>query len=234
MIRSSRAGSLRRLGGLLVLGAALAVGAQWLTAPANLPIQQVQMHGEFRHVPPAELERAIATGMHGNFLTQDLRLLEQRLEQHPWVAQARIRRVWPRSLRVAIVEQSPMAYWAGGGLLNPQGMRFMPEPEPDLDLVRIAGEAGREPQLAALLRQVQKLLEPHGLRVTRLEESHDRTLAVTVQPPLRLMLGRTQPLARLARWLHYREAYVRSAAAKAAVIDLRYPNGFAVRRTTES
>ncbi len=234
MNRLSGVGSVCRLGGLLALGAVLAAGVHWLAEPENLPIRQVRMHGAFEHVPQAELERAIAAELRGNFLTQDLEALEQRLEQHPWVAQARVRRIWPHSLHVAIVEQMPMARWTGGGLLNVQGVRFMPDPDPDLGLVRIVGEAGREPKLAALLRQLQALLEPHGLRVAQLEESHDRTLAVTLQPPLRLVLGRTQPLARLARWLRYREAYMRAASTRAAVIDLRYPNGFAVRRATES
>ena len=234
MNRHSGMGSARRLIGLLALGVALAAGAHWLMEPANLPIRQVQMHGAFKYVPSEELQSAIQAELRGNFLTQDLQALERRLEQHPWVAQARVRRVWPHGLHVAIAEQVPMAHWAAGGLLNAQGVRFMPEPEPDLGLVQIVGEAGREPKLAALLQQLQALLGPHGLRVTRLEESHDRTLAVTVQPPLRLVLGRTQPLPRLVRWLRYRDAYMRAAPVRAAVIDLRYPNGFAVRRATES
>ena len=44
-----------------------------------------------------------------NMLTLQPKLIEERLEQHPWIEQATIRRIWPDSLVVSIKEYRPRA-----------------------------------------------------------------------------------------------------------------------------
>lgn len=235
----ARLGNMGRImqfaGGTAVL--ALGIGASlWLMEPANLPIRQVSLQGEFRYLDPIELQEVVAKELTGNMLTQDLGELERRLQQNARVRQARIHRDWPATLRIEISEQVPVARWAAGGLLTGQGEWFELQGEPKSFLPEIAGMPGREVALLRYADQIRSLLAPYGMYLTRLEETRFRSLHVTLHSGLRLTLGRIRPIERLARWLRYSEAYARVASAPApkTIIDLRYPNGFSTRSLTES
>ena len=234
MVRQPGVGMVARAAGVFA-AVAIGVGASvWLTEPTNLPIRQVHLHGMIQHQDPARLEEVIAEVLTGNMLTQDLEGLEQRLQQYPWVRQARIQRDWPATLRIEVIEQIPVARWEAGGLLSEKGERFTLQGEPEPDLVQVLGMPGRERALAGYLIRMNELLWPSGMRLARLEETEFRSLHLTMQSGLRLTLGRIRPLERLARWLRYYEAYARTAPTHPTIIDLRYPNGFAVRSPTES
>lgn len=236
MARRDGTGMIVRLGGA---AAALALGvgvSAWLADPAHLPIRQVSLYGEIRHLDPIELQEIVVEELAGNMLTQDLGELEQRLQRNVWVRQARIHRDWPATLRIEISEQVPVARWAAGGLLTGQGERFGQRGGPELSLPEVAGMPGREAALLRYVDQIRPLLAPHGISLARLEETKFRSLHVTLRSGLRLTLGRVRPIERLARWLRYYEAYARVAPAPApkTIIDLRYPNGFSARSLTES
>ena len=235
MARPSAIGLVMRLAGAVAMLALGIGGSLWLTNPANLPIRQVALHGTLQYLHPVQLQEIIAEALTGNMLTQDLDGLEQRLEQSAWVRQARIRRHWPGTLRIEVVEQIPVARWEAGGLLNERGERFaMRGQQPEPSLLRIAGMPGREAVLLGYAEQIRTLLAPYGLRLVRLEETRFRSLHLTTLSGMRLTLGRVRPFERLARWLRYYEAYARTAPAPNTTIDLRYPNGFAVGSVTES
>lgn len=234
MARPGGLGMIARLAGAaaaLVLGMGASV---WLTDPAHLPIRQVSLYGELRHLDPVELQGIVAEGLTGNMLTQDLGGLEQRLQQNTWVRQARIHRDWPATLRIEISEHVPVARWAAGGLVTGQGERFGRRGKAESSLPEIAGMPGREAALLRYVDQVRLLLAPHRLRLARLEETEFRSLHVTLRSGLRLTLGRVRPIERLARWLRYYEAYARVAPASKTLIDLRYPNGFSARSLAKS
>ncbi len=218
----------------IALAVAVGVGATvWLRMPENLPIRHVSLHGDLRHSKAEALEHIIAQTIDGNLVTQDLGLLEQRLTEYPWISRCRVRRDWPNTLRVHLEEHVPAAHWESGGILNADGVLFVPKEPKELDLLRISGEPGRGVALMKFASQARKMLAPHQLELTRLTESRRRLVTLTVKPDLELVLGRARPLQRLARWLRYLEAYGRHATHPARVIDLRYPNGFAVRTRIE-
>lgn len=234
MAKSKRVGTMMRLGGVAAT-LALGIGASlWVTNPANLPIRQVHLHGTLRHLDPGHLEEVIAGTLGGNMLTQDLDGLERRLEEHTWVRQARIHRDWPAMLRIEVIEQVPVARWEAGGMLNEQGERFALQSSPAPSLLQVSGMPGREAALIRYLDRLNQLLVPRGMRLARLEETKFRSLHLTMRSGMRLTLGRIRPIERLERWLRYYEAYARTAPAHEMTIDLRYPNGFSARSSTES
>lgn len=223
-----------RVGGVAAVLALGLVAGLWLMAPSNLPVRQVHLHGTLRHLDPSQIEEVVAGTLHGNMVTQDLDGLERRLEEHAWVRQARIHRDWPATLRIEVVEQVPVARWEAGGLLNAWGERFALRNDPEPSLVGISGMPGREAALIGMLGRLNSMLEPRGMRLARLEETRFHSLHLTMRSGLRLTLGRVRPIERLARWLRYYEAYARTAPAREMIIDLRYPNGFSARSSTNS
>ena len=205
----------------------------WIAAPGRLPVRAVHVQGALARLDPAALQAMVAPELSDSMLTQDIAALRRRLEAEPWVRTARVRRSWPDALAVEIAEQEPVARWEAGGLLNDRGERFDPAGAEAPGLARLAGAPGREAALVRTLGRVRTLLGPSGLELRRLEESPRRSLRLELASGTRLELGRERPLARLARWLRYRASLARRTPAAVAV-DLRYPNGFAVRRLNPS
>ena len=204
----------------------------WLSHPGSLPVRHVQIHGELRYLDRAALQQVVTEHLTGNLLTQPLGQLEDQLEQLPWVQKAHLRRSWPNAISMELIEQVPVARWSDGGYLNAHGELFVPARGPD-HLVHIQAEPGREVALVQQLVRIQTLLQAENLTLTRLEETLRRSIYLTIDQDLQVVLGRTRPLLRLARLLRYHKTLLTHVPRERMIIDLRYPNGLAVRRQAE-
>jgi len=222
-------------------------GLQLLLRSPLFPLREIVVRGDLKHADAAEIESA-ADGAGGNFFAVDLAALRARLEQVTWVRRVDLRRVWPDRIELRLEEHVAFARWGSAGLVNTFGEPFSAPLDEALavKLPLLAGPAGTEGELARRYRRFAELLAPLG-------ESPDRVvLTPRYAWQLRLVgahhavltveLGRdgTEPVEqRLARFVAaYPESIgrlpQRNAAADAGTdaprhVDLRYPNGFALR-----
>ena len=163
----------------------------------------------------------------GNFFAAPIDELRLALERVPWVRRAAVRRVWPHRLEVTLEEHVALARWGGEGLLNTYGERFSGTTDAALPL--LSGPAGSEAELARRYLRFSQLAKPLGSPIERLALSARHAWQIRLANGIELKLGRDAEAAerRLARFV---DAYApRAAAASGALIDLRYPNGFAVQ-----
>ncbi|RME34000.1 MAG: FtsQ-type POTRA domain-containing protein [Gammaproteobacteria bacterium] len=230
-------GSLRRiLGGAagVVLSLALLTGAvqgwRWLTDPGTLPIREVRVLGEFRHLSPARMEQGVADRATGGFFGIDVEGIRKVLLDEPWVREVSVRRVWPDTLQVTVLEQVPVARWGEHALVNDAGELFRPDPATiPRRLVRLEGPRGSERELLARMRYLESLLRPLGLALAELEMDRRGAWSFRLaQGPL-VMVGRGDFEARTARLARIWTRVLRPRAAEIERIDLRYANGLAVR-----
>ena len=233
----AQAGAWRRAAGrsvavaaLMVLVAGLWAGWAWLRDPAHLPLRQLQIVGEFRHLDENELRQAVAPLAVGGFFSVDVDAVREAAEALPWVRRVRVRRVWPDTLRLQVVEQEAVARWGERGLLNRHGELFQP-PAEDIDprLPLLQGpEALRERVMRRYARVVARL-RPLGLEVARLELNERRAWRLVLDDGLELRLGREETERRLGRFIKAWPKVFADAGRAAEHVDLRYSNGFAVR-----
>ena len=59
--------------------------------------------------------------MRGGFFQVDIAAVRESALSVPWVRDVSVRRVWPGELHVTVVEDRPIARWAGGGLVTDRG-----------------------------------------------------------------------------------------------------------------
>ncbi|MGD9391960.1 MAG: FtsQ-type POTRA domain-containing protein, partial [Chromatiales bacterium] len=115
-----------RLGGLFLLLGAVAVAAYWaqlkLRDPSLLPVQSVVLDGDFLHTERNELQQVIGHAIRGGYFTLDVREIQQAVRELPWVAGATVRRVWPDTLVVSVIEHQPVARWGEKRLISDQGI----------------------------------------------------------------------------------------------------------------
>lgn len=214
--------------GLAILLGLTVMVDQLLLDPDRFPVREIQVQGSLEYLERTELEQELSGHVSGNLLRLDMRELEHHLIAHPWVAEAWVRRDWPATLQVQVLEEEPIARWAAGGFVTDSGKHIRPSRELDLSLVLLEAPDDRAVAMVELLGRLQAMLHPHGLALRAVQESRNYSLGLTLENGMVLTLGREEPLARLQRWLRYRQALIQ-VAPQAIEIDLRYPNGFAVR-----
>ena len=224
---------------LFVAGAAamlvaLVVG---VTRLPLFPIRDVVVTHELREVRRSEVERALAGRLRGNFFSVNLENVRLSLEQLPWVRSAQVRRQWPESIEISIEEHMPVAFWgkATGQLVNSYGEIFtagMSVP-PAGAMPVLSGPSGFAQEMLAYYQQAEALLQSIGRTPRALNVSPRLALQLKLDDGMVVELGRQQAKApireRLERFVAYYPSVTTAARLPPAVVDMRYPNGFALR-----
>jgi len=210
------------------LGVAGVLGVRYLTDPARLPLRTIRVEDHFRHLDRAELQRALTAAVDGGFFGVDLEKVRQAALRLPWVAEARVTRIWPDRLQVEIVEQEPVARWNDRGLVNGEGEVFYPEEGERLVLpLRFRGPEGKAPQMLSFYRDVQPGFRRRNMEIRELLLDRRGEWRLKLGDGVQVVVGREQQRYRIERLL---DVYAVLGRAGRAVhrIDLRYEQGFAV------
>lgn len=213
---------------------AAAVGAQRLPF---FPLRQVVVQGELHQVTRMQVEYAVRGAVNGNFFTVNLDAVRASFEKLPWVRRADVRRIWPDRLELTIEEQQAVARWrqADGGyrLVNSQGEVFVAATEAALPT--FAGPEGSAGDMLARHREFSASLESLGRHPVELQLSPRQAWQVKLDDGLVLNLGREENQKtvseRMARFVTAYHQIRDGFHLKPSQIDMRYPNGFALRAT---
>jgi cell division protein FtsQ len=224
---------------LLFLAAVLALGYAAVLAVARLPffpLREVVVSGALREVTPTQIEYAARNAVAGNFLTVNLDAVRAAFEKLPWVRRAEVRRRWPNGLELDIEEHVAAARWkqaegAESRLVNSEGEVFAAASNAALPM--FVGPEGSAPLILARYRELIPLLEPIGRQPRNIALSPRQAWQLRLDDGVLLDLGRDQAKSRVNdRVQRFAAVYVQAGErlkARADVIDLRYPNGFAMR-----
>ena len=210
--------------------ATFAGAVSWALDPDNLPLRTVQLEGRFHQLDRAALEAWMAPAIEGGFFTVDVAAVQQRVQAMPWVDRVSVRRVWPDRLLVQVEEQRPVARWGDKGFLNVRGEPFVPGRYQGGGLPLLSGPAGREKQVLEAYRRMNETLAGLQLTIVELHQDARRAWHLRLSNGVTIELGRAAPEQRLARFVAVYPALLASDQAGIAAVDLRYSNGFAVRR----
>jgi cell division protein FtsQ len=218
------AGMLVGIAALLFFFAALGV----LLRPSLLPMREVVVTSDVHRTTRAEIEVAVRAVPAANFFAYPLAALRAGLEGLPWVRRAEVRRVWPNRVEVALEEHVALARWGDDALINVQGEKFLGRTGDALPY--FIGPAGTEAEVAKRYASFSRLVGPLGAGLERVVLTPRLAWQLRLANGMQLMLGRDggQAEARLARFV---EVYpqIAGGARRPDTVDLRYPNGFALR-----
>ncbi len=198
------------------------------------PLRVIQISGDARHVGYDDVAKALDGRLSGTFFTLDLDSVRGMFETIPWVRRAEVRRRWPDRLEIVIEEHRPLARWgslADARLVNVNGELFSGRTTAELPV--FGGPSGSEREVAKAFAQYRELLAPIGLEPREVVLSARYAWHLKLSNGLSVQLGRDsdKELAsnRLSRFI---EVYPRTLARlsrRLDYVDLRYPNGFALR-----
>ncbi len=221
-------GALGSLFGLVVT-AGIAFGL-WSYAmnPNTLPLQKVQLDAPFDHLSAEVLQGVIQDNAAGGFFSVDVDAVTHALTQLPWVASVTVRRVWPDTLHVVVVEQKPLALWVGGGVISQEGKLFFPDDVTALKgLPQLSGPDFSVALVAQRYRQLSQQLGREGIELLGMTLTPRRAWELVLANGVNVMLGSEETAVRLQRFVRFYPGLA-PLAENIERVDMRYPNGFVV------
>jgi cell division protein FtsQ len=221
---------------LVVSAAALLVAmAVWGMRLSLFPLRDVVVMHELQEVRRSEIERSLAGLLLGNFFSVNLDALRQSLEKLPWVRHADLRRQWPSRIEVRLEEHQPAAYWGEGAthLVNTYGEVFAAPLSHDLRLPQLSGPAGSSAEVLRYYEEFSRTLWPIGRSPEQVVLSPRLAWLLKLEDGMLVELGREQAKApisiRMQRFVEYYATLSDSYRQRPLAVDMRYPNGFALR-----
>jgi cell division protein FtsQ len=227
----------------LVALAMLAAGVWWLAQRPMFTLKTIRIEGaentELRRVNPLTIRASALPRIKGNFFTTNLDTVRIAFEAVPWVRKAMVRREWPNKLVVAIEEHQPLGTWGSDGrLLSVKGDVFtanLAEAEEDGELPEFSGPEGSEKEVVARFAELRTWFAPIKLVPESVQLSSRFAWSVKLNNGMAVDLGREQSKTTLKERVQrlagiYPQLLARLQGGIESV-DMRYPNGLAVRAT---
>ena len=105
----------------LMLLVAVAYGSSLMFREVDQPVTEILVAGELTYMQQQELVDLVSSEIDGGFLSIDLDGLRQVSARPSLGGSVSIRRQWPSTLSVEVVEEVPIARWGEEGFLNRLG-----------------------------------------------------------------------------------------------------------------
>lgn len=192
------------------------------------PLRKIDVNGQLSHVNRDQVKLIVQQEMRGNFFTLDIKQIRGAFEKLPWVRSVNVRRRWPDRLEVELEEHQALARWGGIGLVNTRGEVFQAASDQQLpEFIGPTPESARE--IAEHYDYFRTTLGALKLTPVQIVLSPRHSWQVRLKGGLNLELGREEVKQRLAKFAGVYERTVAKLPETVNYVDLRYPNGFAVR-----
>lgn len=205
-------------------------GTQALEKPSVFPIQSVSVKAQLQYVTPQQIQAIIKPFLNKGMLGVQTEKIQKALLTLPWVETASISREWPHKLLVQLTEKKPVAIWQGQWVTTDGSFILPPKNASSAGLVSFQGPGDKEPEIMQQYQQFAQMLEPLGLVISSVAlMGPEGSWRVGLVGGPMLQLGHEQVSSRLALFVKMYSKVFTSSDQQAELVDLRYPNGFAVK-----
>lgn len=228
----------RAMGSILAV-LLLVAAAHWAVNHRVWTVQSISVHGDVAHQNAVSIRAQLAMQMKQNlsssFLTVDLLAVQRMFESVPWVRHAVVQREFPNRLRVTLQEHEAVAWWgtAGSGqLVNRLGEVFEASPDDGDHLPELAGPDAQSAKVWALYPLLAAEFARLELGLSRLELTERGSWRAELDSGAHIELGRgdnAELVERTRRFTGTLSQLTDRYAGAVQSVDLRYPNGYALR-----
>lgn len=192
------------------------------------PIREVKVEGEVAHVNEEQVRLIVDKHLKGNFFTLDLIATRNAFTKLPWAREVSVRRVWPDTLNVTIKEHAALARWGDAALVSTRGEVF--HAATDANLPVFSGADHDVKKVTKQYAEFSKVLNSVDIKIARLRLSARQAWEIKTNKGALIVLGRVDMTKRLARFAAAYDAVLQYQNTEIMYADLRYPNGFAIRK----
>ncbi|MBC7756985.1 MAG: cell division protein FtsQ/DivIB [Bdellovibrio sp.] len=192
------------------------------------PIREVKVDGQLAHVNREQIKLIVAKHLKGNFFTLNLEKTRDAFEKLPWARNVSVRRRWPDKLDVVIEEHQALARWGNIALVNTHGELF--QAAADAELPVFYGPSNGAEEVTASYGAYSQVMNKANIKIAQVSLSPRRSWEIKTDKGMVIALGREEMQARLSKFARAYQSTISQLNVNVAYADLRYPNGFAVRK----
>jgi len=216
----------------LVLLPVIGVLNGWFAAE-RWPVRQLRVDAEFNHVSAEQIRAAVASHLETGFFALDLDRARASVAALPWVEKVEVRKQWPDTLELRVLEHQPFARWGDHRLIAHNGTLFSaPGAESIQGVPHLAGPDDQLNDVIDFYTRSQKLFAETGLRVVGVALSDRGSWTINLGSGAEVAIGREQATSRLQRFIAVLPRLTATRSGGFERADLRYANGFAIRWQT--
>ncbi|MFT7227955.1 MAG: cell division protein FtsQ [Methylophilaceae bacterium] len=192
------------------------------------PIYAVNVNGLIKHVNRQQVQLIVAEHLRGNFFTLDLIKTRDAFEKLPWVRKVSVRRRWPSTLSVEIEEHQVLARWGENALVNTHSELFYAVSDASLPVFN--GANGDVKVIVENYLDFENTMNNVDMKIVQITLSQRRAWEISTDKQLLISLGSEDKLERLQRFSSAYRTVLSHLKTNIRYADLRYPNGFAIRK----
>jgi cell division protein FtsQ len=195
----------------------------------SLPIRYVRTEGVFQYLSKEELKEALLPLVTASIFDADMQQIHGTVGKLPWVKSVAVERVWPDTIDIKVHERKAYVRWGQNGLLTEYGELFMPNNVDQFQsLLLVEGPKEQEAKTLEIMKGVRIALEDQALELAEFSINDREAWTIKLKTGLEIVLGSTGQLKKLQRFLDTLPILGQEKIAAMQVVDLRYPNGYAV------
>ena len=192
------------------------------------PLKEVKVQGQLNHVTSEQVKLIVERHLKGNFFTLNLERTRDAFEKLPWARNVSIRRRWPDQIVVVIEEHQALARWGNIALVNSHGELFHAASDATLPVFYGPGDGVLE--VTNEYSNYSKILKNADFKIEQVNLSPRRAWEIKTNDGMLIALGRVDMASRLETFVKGYNTTLKQLNVKIDYADLRYPNGFAVRK----
>ncbi|OYZ10994.1 MAG: cell division protein FtsQ [Methylophilales bacterium 16-45-7] len=192
------------------------------------PLREVRVEGNMSHVNREQIKLIVAKHLKGNLFTLNLERTRDAFEKLPWARSVSVRRRWPDQIVVGVEEHQALARWGNLALVNTHGEVFHAASDAQLPVFFGPGDGVLE--VTKGYATYEKILQPAKLKIAQIRLSPRRAWEIKTQDGMQIAVGRVDMTKRLEKFAKGYVTTLSQLNVKVTYADLRYPNGFAVRK----
>lgn len=201
----------------------------WLVENKDAQIKQLTVLGEPQYTNEAAIISAIKKADLSSFFKLNVKQVQNLVQALPWVASVSVRKQWPDTLQVYVIEHRAVAHWNGDLLINQSGDTFEAKSDKlSASLPQLFGPEGSEKEAWIAFKQLDEMLKVNAFTLSSLALSERFSWQLWLDNGVRLNLGRKDKAKRVQRFIDVYAQIEKRADAHIDVIDLRYDTGLAV------
>jgi len=224
--------------GLLLTGLVGIVGYEAVTKgrirplpikSASLPVKYVRTEGVFQYLSKNEIKTILQPLVMTGFFDADMQAIHSAVSTLPWVDTVTVKRIWPDAIDIKVREKKPYARWGESSLITERGVIFTPKNiEQFQNLTVVTGPELQQVKVLEIMKGIKTALADRSMELAEFSVNDRWAWKIKLATGLEILLGRNEQLKKLQRFLKTLAVLKQEQVDAMAVVDLRYPNGYAV------